>query len=218
MLHELLLPWFAVRNAIRCNDHKTLDWSWRYFVPLFRATDKHQYAAYAVQQAACVHMMCPDVRAVWDQHRTASMSGRPGRNVAWDYVLEKMNLNFKQFLSGHVTKERLLKFGVMINATKHIRKTFEVAWRRVDHDFQDEEGGEYSHVHDEDVAVIVKALKSLLGGKPDLVDQTHRSATWGKNPFASNTYKFPWDKVEDDCGPEKLRAHCRLHARMPAEL
>ena len=41
LLHELLLPWFAVRNAIRCNDHKTLDWSWRYFVPLFRATDKH---------------------------------------------------------------------------------------------------------------------------------------------------------------------------------
>ena len=35
-LHELLLPWFAVRNAIRCNDHKTLDWSWSYFVPLFR--------------------------------------------------------------------------------------------------------------------------------------------------------------------------------------
>ena len=37
----------------------------------------------------------------------------------------KMNLNFKEFLSGHVTKERLLKFGVMINATKHIRKAFD---------------------------------------------------------------------------------------------
>ena len=46
-LHELLLPWwFAVRNAIRCNDHKTLDWSWSYFLPRFRATNKHQYAAY----------------------------------------------------------------------------------------------------------------------------------------------------------------------------
>ena len=41
LLHELLLPWFAVRNAIRCNDHEMLDWSWRYFVPLFRATNKH---------------------------------------------------------------------------------------------------------------------------------------------------------------------------------
>ena len=33
-LHELLLPWFAARNAIRRNDHKTLDWSWSYFLPL----------------------------------------------------------------------------------------------------------------------------------------------------------------------------------------
>ena len=98
-LHELLLPWFAVRNAIRCNDHKTLDWTWSYFLPLFRATNKHQYAAYAVQQAATVHMMRSDVRKVWNEHRTASMSGRPGRNVAWDYVLEKMNLSFKQYLT-----------------------------------------------------------------------------------------------------------------------
>ena len=71
LLHELLLPWFAVRNAIRCNDHETLDWSWRYFVSLFRATRKHQYAAYGVQQATAAHMICPSVRAVWDEHRTA---------------------------------------------------------------------------------------------------------------------------------------------------
>ena len=118
-LHELLLPWFAVRNAIRCNDHETLDWSWRYFVPLFRATNKHQYAAYGVQHAAAVHMMCPSVRRVWDEHRTASMTGRPGRNVAWDYVLEKMNLSYKKFLCGTISEERLNEFGVMINALKH---------------------------------------------------------------------------------------------------
>ena len=105
LLHELLLPWFAVRNALRCNAHEILDWSWRYFVPLFRATNKHQYAAYGVQQAAAVHMMCPSVRRVWDEHRTASMTGRPGRNVAWDYVLGKMNLSYKQYMA-HINEER----------------------------------------------------------------------------------------------------------------
>ena len=50
------------------------------------------------------------------------MSGRPGQNVAWDYVLEKMNLSFKLFLCGNITEERLNDFGVMINALKHIRK------------------------------------------------------------------------------------------------
>ena len=57
------------------------------------------------------------------------MSGRPGRNVAWDYVLEKMNLAFKQYLQNHITDERLREFGIMINALKHIRKQFEQAWR-----------------------------------------------------------------------------------------
>ena len=128
-LHELLLPWFAVRNAIRCNDHEALGWSWRYFVPLFRATNKHQCAACGVQQASAVHMMGPSVRRVWDEHRTASMTGRPGRNVAWDYVPEKMNLSYKHFLCGTISEERLNEFGVMINALKHIRKQFEQAWR-----------------------------------------------------------------------------------------
>ena len=115
-LHELMLPWFAARNAIRCNDHKTLDWSWGYFLPLFRATNKNQCAAYAVQQAPTVHVMCSDVRKVGNEHRTASMSGRPGRNVAWDYVLEKMNLNFKQYLDDHITEERLRDFDIITGA------------------------------------------------------------------------------------------------------
>ena len=63
-------------------------------------------------------MMCPSVRRVWDEHQTASMTGRPGRGVAWDYVLEKMNLSYKQFLCGTITEERLNEFGVMINALK----------------------------------------------------------------------------------------------------
>ena len=54
LLHELLLPWFAVRNAIRCNAHKTLDWSWSYFLPLFRATNKHQYACEFYECVLCV--------------------------------------------------------------------------------------------------------------------------------------------------------------------
>ena len=57
------------------------------------------------------------------------MTGRPGRNVAWDYVLEKMNLSYKQYLCGTITEERLNEFGVMINALRHIRKQFEQAWR-----------------------------------------------------------------------------------------
>ena len=220
-LHELLLPWFAVRNGIRCNDHKTLDWSWSYFLPLFRATNKNQYAAYAVQQAATVHMMCSDVRKVWNEHRTASMTGRPGRNVAWDYVLEKMNLNFKQYLHDHITEERLHDFGIMINALKHIRKQFEQAWRHGAGDPDDQEDhGEYSHVKDADVKVIVDALKEHLGG--NVHEANGKAAAFArariKNPFAeTKKNKLPWTKIEDK-GMEGLLDHCLAHSNLPPQV
>ena len=220
-LHELLLPWFAVRNGIRCNDHKTLDWSWSYFLPLFRATNKNQYAAYAVQQAATVHMMCSDVRKVWNEHRTASMTGRPGRNVAWDYVLEKMNLNFKQYLHDHITEERLHDFGIMINALKHIRKQFEQAWRHGAGDPDDQEDhGEYSHVKDADVKVIVDALKKHLGG--NVHEANGKAAAFArariKNPFAeTKKNKLPWTKIEDK-GMEGLLDHCLAHSNLPPQV
>ena len=94
------------------------------------------------------------------------MISSKGRNVAWDYVLEKMNLSFKTHLPSHVTEARLVKFGVMINAVKHIRKTFESAWRRIDHDFHDGEGGECSQVEQADVGRLAKALNDDLGDTP----------------------------------------------------
>ena len=63
LLHELLLPWFAVRNAARCNDHGTLDWSWRYFAPPVPCSEQAPvHAAYGVQQATAVHMQRSEQR------------------------------------------------------------------------------------------------------------------------------------------------------------
>ena len=63
--------------------------------------------------------------------------------------VEKMNLNYKQFLCGIITEGRLKEFGVMINALKHIRKQFEQAWRHGAGGADDEDApGEYSHVKD----------------------------------------------------------------------
>ena len=124
----------------------------------------------------------------------------------------------KTQLPSHVTEMRLLKFGVMINAVKHIRKTFELAWRHIDHDCHDEKGGEYSHVEQADVGRLVKALNDHLGSTPDMVNDIELFSTWGKNPFATNVYKnkLPSGKVEDD-GMEDLRAHCVKFARLPAQ-
>ena len=105
----------------------------------------------------------------------------------------------------------------MINAVKHIRKTFELAWRRIDHDFHDEEGGEYSHVEQADVGRLAKALNDHLGSTPDTVDDIELLSTWGKNSFASNGYELPYAKVKDD-DVQYLRAHCVKFARLPAQI
>ena len=106
---------------------------------------------------------------------------------------------------------------MMINAVKHIRKTFELAWRRMDYDFHEEEGGEYSHVEQADVGRLAKALNDHLRSTPDTVNDIELFSTWGKNPFASNVYKLPYAKAKDD-GMTDLRAHCVKFARLPAQI
>ena len=149
------------------------------------------------------------------------MSGRPGRNVAWDYVLEKMNIAFKQHLHDHITEERLRDFGIMINSLKHIRKQIEQAWRHGADDPDDEEDhGEYSHVQDADVKAIVDALKDHLGGTvQEADDKAAAFALAGKqNPFAEKKNKvLPWAKIEAK-GMKKLLGHCLAHSNLPAQV
>ena len=149
------------------------------------------------------------------------MSGRPSRNVAWDYVLEKMNLSFKSFLCGTITEERLNDFGVMINALKHIRKQFEQAWRHGAGDPDDEDApGEYSHVKEGDVTVLVDALKAHLGGTID--EAGEKAAAFADddqtNPFAANQrLQLPWNKIADK-GMKNLCAHCISFSGLPPQV
>ena len=132
-----------------------------------------------------------------------------------------MNLTFKQNLHDHIAEERLHDFGNMTNSLKHIRKQFEKAWRHGAGDPDDEEDhGEYSHVKDADVKVIVDALKDHLGGTVQEVDDKAAAfALAGKqNPFAEmKRSKLPWTKIEAK-GIEKLLGHCLAHSNLPPQV
>ena len=138
------------------------------------------------------------------------MTGRPGRNVAWDYVLEKMNLSFKSFLCGTIiTEDRLNAFGAMINTLKHIHEQFEQAWRHGAGDPDDEDApGEYSHVKEGGVKVLVDALKAHLGGAID--EAGEKAAAFADddqtNPFAANQrLLLPWDENREERNEELAR-------------
>ena len=125
-------------------------------------------------------------------------------------MLEKINLSFKTFLCCTITEERLNEFGVMHNALKYIRKQFEQAWRHGPGGPDDKDApGEYSHVKEGDVKVLVNALKARLGGtKDEAGDETAAFAKAKRtNPFAANQrLQLPWDKIEKE-GMKNLRAH-----------
>lgn len=109
-----------------------------------------------------------------------------GRNVAWDYVLERMNCEFKQGLHGVVTRERLHDFATIMNGFKHTDAMIKESWGVE----TDDVPSQYTHVLDEDVRGIVAELEKLPGKDcAEVRMKASRNNPFGKGPM-------PWDEVE----------------------
>eukprot|EP00966_Prymnesium_polylepis_P201729 4674348-Prymnesium_polylepis.1 len=65
------------------------------------------------------YAMVPELALVWTVMRTASLSGYTGRNVAWDFAVERFNRMCKQALGTNVTRERLQHYIPILNAFRH---------------------------------------------------------------------------------------------------
>jgi len=90
-LFEAGLPYLAMRTAVRSNNASVIDQMHIYLIRNFRATNKYLYSKLCVLSLHTEFIMKPEIRAVWDKMRTASLRGHIGRNVGWDFTLEKMN-------------------------------------------------------------------------------------------------------------------------------
>ena len=174
---------------------------WAYMLPHFRCTHKTQYAPMAVHVLYMNDMMSPEVKAVWQQHRTASLSGNPGRLVGWDYVLERMNNEFKRLLDGHVTRERLDSCALLLNGLKVIDADISSSWG-VEHP---DEPDQYTHVRPEDVNEVVRQLEVLLGAtRAEVANKaSHR------NKFGTGS--APWQDIWDGDGMRDLDDFIRRH-------
>ena len=101
------------------------------------------------------------------------------------------------------------------------RKQFEQAWRHGAGDPDDKDApGEYSHVKDGDVKVLLGALKAHYGGTID--EAGEKAAAFAdtdqSNPFAANQrILLPWTHVERK-GLEGLHAHCICFSGLPPQV
>lgn len=106
-LFDAGLPLLALRTAIRGNQYEVIDNMWCYMLSIFRATGKKLYAKLCVHVIHTLVRMKPELRTIWNEKRTASLRGHLGRNVAWDFTLERMNLEIATLLGSNITEERI---------------------------------------------------------------------------------------------------------------
>lgn len=196
--------------GVRANDEKPINFMWNLSMPWFRATNKTNYAAMTVNVGLLHELMGVTFRKVWSVYRTASFLGRAGRNVAWDYVLERMNRDFKQYLGHHVTEDRLNSFAVMLNGLKHVKRMVSNAWGldRFDVEY------EYTHVLPDDVANLVAEMKDTLG---HTLREVQLRGGPNNNPFRTHAraHTMPWQHVETT-GKQDLELYIRKHCTMRA--
>ena len=157
-LYEFALPWLALRQAIRGNLSAVIDVMWRVTYHWFSATGKTNYRIMSVVVTMVTCAMVPELGLLWIFMRTASLSGFPGRNVAWDWVCERFNRMSKQALGTNVTRERLQHYLPILNAFRHV-------WPRVQHAMgrREAEASDYSHISPGDRGVMAAFWYRKLG-------------------------------------------------------
>ena len=82
-----------------------------FMINVLRATNKVLYAKLCVINIHTFHILTPELRAVWERYRTASLRGHIGHNFAWDFALERMNLEAATILGSNISPERLPESG-----------------------------------------------------------------------------------------------------------
>jgi hypothetical protein len=87
--------------------------------------------------------------------RTASLRGHNGRNVAWDFTFERMNLEIATMLGHDISPGRIQEVIRQLNGIRHIRGAALNALGIGD----TSEQSEYNGVLDTDIGQLVQYLK-----------------------------------------------------------
>jgi len=81
---------WACKTATQCSDSELMDWVWRYSLLLYGDTNKYQYKKYVLELSLILFDSEPAVKAVMDNYRTYTESGKPCTGAAYDHMVEKV--------------------------------------------------------------------------------------------------------------------------------
>jgi len=189
-LFEVGLPLLSLRNAIRGDDHATIDFMWLYMLNKFRASNKYLYSKMCVHVTHTHQRLKPALRGVWDSKRTASLRGHRGRNVGWDFTLERMNLEVQEMLGTNVTPERIPEVIRVLNGIRRVKGPALDAFG-----IGGSELSEATGIAEADVKALVGHIESALGfdGNDDAGKLFRNTPS---QPFRTGS-GTPWGQVSD---------------------
>ena len=188
-LFEAGLPYLALRTAVRANNGATINNFYIYMIDFFRATNKNLYAKLCVHSLHTYHILTPELRAVWNVERTASLRGNRGRNVGWDFVVERMNCEVAEQIGSNISPEHIQDKILQLNGIRQVRERAFSAFGVGD----DGATSEYSGILDCDVRAACHHLKTALGFNGD--DDANKLSAPKSNIFRSDGSVAPWNRV-----------------------
>ena len=188
-MFEAGLPYLALRTAVRSNNGTTINEFYVYMIDIFRATNKHLYAKLCVH---CLHMhriLTPELRDLWQQHRTCSLRGHIGRNVGWDFTMERFNQEISNLIGSNISPQRIQEAIRQLNGIRHVRERAFEAFGIGD----DSKTNDYSSIIEVDANSVCHHLKTALG--LDGNDDSSKLCAIKSNCFRSEDSVAPWTRI-----------------------
>ena len=189
-LYEAGFPYLALRTAVRSNNSAAINDMYIYMVNIFRSTNKYLYAKLCVINTHTLSILTPELREVWERYRTASLRGKIGHNVGWDFTLERMNLEVANMIGSNISPERIQESIRQLNGIRHVHSRALDAFGIADADSRD-----YNGILESDIGAVVHALKEALGldGNDDFTKLTAHKG----NVFRSADAETPWSRISE---------------------
>ena len=174
--HEIMslgLLLMEFNDATREGDRSRIFRCWRFFLLIFKAADRRNYAIEALTLLAQEkYLLSPRMAMQVKWSRTINVHGRPGKNVAADLHMEHLNRECKQAISGlgaNITDASIQHIGKCIGRLCSTLSQYDTV-----NSVKPESGRHTCHSTDIDLKNIIKQLTeaSVFEYQPRVVEVT----------------------------------------------
>jgi hypothetical protein len=134
-------------------------------------------------------ILIPELRDLWQLYRTCSLRGHIGRNVGWDFAMERFNLEVSKLIDSNISPPRIQEAIRQLNGIRHVRERAFEAFDIGD----DSEVNESSGVLEVYATSVCHHLKIALGLEWD--DDASKLTATKSNCFRSEDSVAQWTRL-----------------------